>query len=177
MATSLPNSSPHTAPSLPALPALANDSATTESSEQAHPVAPPQNPMRLLLTTLATVAMLAALFLLQGCNRGEEEAAAAPPAAVEQAPEQVQAIIVPTQAPVVFNPGQVVTAGTDLPVHAAPTASSSVMELYAGGSSFTVLEPGLDLGAYPILADGVSWVRVRAGDGLAGWVNGLGLAQ
>ena len=186
MATTLSNSPPHQAPPLqsslpprpPHQPALPVEQNSADVPEPVQPAVPPQEPMGLVLAALVTLALLAALFLLQGCNRGEEPAAAAAPEmiVVETAAPQ-EAAILPTPVPVVYSAGQVVTSGTEIAVVGDAAGSAPVLEVYAAGSSFTVLEPGLDKGAYPILADGASWVRVRAGDGLAGWVNALLLAQ
>jgi hypothetical protein len=45
-----------------------------------------------------------------------------------------------------------------------------VMQLYPMGDLVTILRPSGDYEAYPVEVDGVEWVRVRAADGLVGWV-------
>ncbi len=67
--------------------------------------------------------------------------------------------------------GDVIAAGTAaLALHMEAGADSPVMEVYALGALFVVLEPASEAPAYPVLVQGRKWVRVRAGDGLVGWV-------
>lgn len=47
----------------------------------------------------------------------------------------------------------------------------AIVALYDPDTRFTVMEPDRYHPAYPVLLDGVEWVRVRAADGLAGWVK------
>ena len=47
----------------------------------------------------------------------------------------------------------------------------AIVALYDSDTRFTVMEPDRYHPAYPVILDGVEWVRVRAADGLAGWVK------
>lgn len=47
----------------------------------------------------------------------------------------------------------------------------AIVALYDPDTRFTVMEPDRYHPAYPVILDGVEWVRVRAADGLAGWVK------
>ncbi len=183
MATSLTNATPHTVTSMPTpsqtiLPM--ESSARLLAPTETPPPAPANSPKRLALTALATVVMLAALFLLQGCGRGDDDVAdaAAAPVVIEAGQLPVaNAEVAATIPPAVYAAGQVVTGAQALAVYPDAAAGGPVLEVYEGGAAFTVLEPGLDKSAYPVVADGASWVRVRAGDGLAGWVNAAALTQ
>lgn len=42
---------------------------------------------------------------------------------------------------------------------------------YAPDTRFTVVEPDRNHPAYPVVLDGIEWVRVQAADGLVGWVK------
>lgn len=62
------------------------------------------------------------------------------------------------------------TDGRGTRVYAAADSGSLVMDVYRDGALFVVLEPGGDVTSYPVTAFDKSWYRVRAGDGLVGWV-------
>jgi SH3-like domain-containing protein len=47
-----------------------------------------------------------------------------------------------------------------------------VLDTYGPGTLLGVLEPTGDHPGYPVLNEGQTWVRVRAVDGLVGWVMG-----
>ena len=67
--------------------------------------------------------------------------------------------------------GDVIAAGTAaLALHLEAGTDSPVMEVYAAGAQFVVLEPAGEVPSYPALVQGRKWVRVRAGDGLVGWI-------
>jgi hypothetical protein len=110
----------------------------------------------------------------------EEEASSAPSAATDEpetptpmpATSTPRAITrVPAVAPAVFAPGDVViTPGTRLTLYADATLDATVLDAIAPSTTLTVLEPSGDFTAYPVLRDGHNWVRVRAVDGLAGWI-------
>lgn len=77
----------------------------------------------------------------------------------------------PTAAPRLA-PGATVSALATLRVYADADPAAPVLAEYAAGAAFTVLEPGGDYAAYPVVVAGIPWYRVRAEDGLAGWVMG-----
>ena len=142
---------------------------------------------RTFMTGLVTVLLLAALLLLQACNRENEQSEATPASggiveATEQgqaAPPVVEAAAAATSAPapVPFAVGQALTAMQEVTLFAARDSASLVLEEYAPGSSFTVLEPNDGFDAYPVNNGGAAWVRVRAADGLAGWAKADVLGQ
>jgi hypothetical protein len=91
-------------------------------------------------------------------------AADAPVAAETPAPS-------PTAAPPLAA-GAPVEAVATLRIYADADPTAPVLAEYAAGAAFVVLDPGGDYGAYPVEVDGTPWYRVRAEDGLAGWVLG-----
>jgi hypothetical protein len=131
---------------------------------------------------LVTVALLVLLVLLQACGRNEPPATATPRAGgvemtepssvdVTAAEAEPSAPVVPTPTPVVYSVGAVITATVPVTLYATAASSSTVLEIYGSGVAFTVLEPNDQFTAYPVSNGGASWVRVRAGDGLAGWAK------
>lgn len=49
--------------------------------------------------------------------------------------------------------------------------NAPVMQLYPMGDLLTILRPSGDYEGYPVEVDGAAWYRVRAADGLVGWVS------
>lgn len=56
---------------------------------------------------------------------------------------------------------------------ASPQAGA--MAEYPAGATFRVVEPGGDFVTYPVEINGVRWYRVRAEDGLVGWIMADGV--
>lgn len=50
------------------------------------------------------------------------------------------------------------------------SADAMVMAIYADGEEMTIVEPSGEHDGYPVTVEGAQWVRVRAADGLVGWV-------
>lgn len=87
-----------------------------------------------------------------------------------------QRTVAPTAAPTpdarTFAPGDVVvSAGGRVAVYADALNGAALLDTYGAGVPLTVIEPSGDVGDYPVVVDGVSWLRVRAQDGLVGWVQ------
>ena len=104
----------------------------------------------------------------------------ATPTAQEPTPEPTP-IPEPTQTPVpttlptpiaqeVLAPDTQVAAGSTLRLYADADADAPPLAQYDAGTEFVVVEPGDDFTAYPVEQNGVRWYRVRADDGLVGWV-------
>jgi hypothetical protein len=55
-------------------------------------------------------------------------------------------------------------------MRAEPSKSAPVLDSYGPGAFFVVMEPDGDFPSPVVLQEGEAWVRVRAEDGLAGWV-------
>ena len=70
-------------------------------------------------------------------------------------------------------PGQTVVAtAARVALYADVTRGALVLDTYGPGTLLAVLEPTGDHPGYPVLNEGQTWVRVRAVDGLVGWVMG-----
>jgi len=129
-----------------------------------------------------TLLLVGLLVVLQACGRNEAPATETPRAGgvtVEEeasttgtdVPQAAEATPVPTPTPVVYTVGSVITAAAPITLFATAASSSTVLEVYGGGATFTVLEPNDQFTAYPVTNGGAAWVRVRAADGLAGWAK------
>lgn len=71
----------------------------------------------------------------------------------------------------VFEPGDTVVAVAGrVEVHADASQESIVLDTFGAGVTLEVLDVSGDFESYPVEADGHGWARVRAGDGLVGWV-------
>jgi hypothetical protein len=76
-----------------------------------------------------------------------------------------------TVAPPVLGPGAQITAERTLDVYADADPAAPRFGEYPAGTVLTVVEAGGDFAGYPVEVDGRLWYRVRAPDGLVGWVS------
>ncbi len=77
--------------------------------------------------------------------------------------------------PDVLAVGVEVQARGMLRIYAAAEPNAPTLAEYAAGDRFTVLGPPGDIVVYPVELSGVRWYRVRAEDGLVGWVMADGI--
>lgn len=75
-----------------------------------------------------------------------------------------------TEAVVRFIPGQLFVAVDTVRLYADANRQAVVMNQYSASSLFTLLEPSGDYLTYPVTAEGADWLRLRADDGLVGWL-------
>lgn len=94
-----------------------------------------------------------------------------PTAAVDQAP----ATAIPTPALVIGDALQVLP-DQQLRLYTDATTDALVMNVYASGERFTLLDASGDYAAYPVEQAGRRWYRLRAADGLVGWGDAAQLA-
>jgi len=90
-----------------------------------------------------------------------------PPAAAQETPAATSVAPAPQE---VLAPETPVVAGGVLRFYADADPTALRLAEYAAGTTFVVVEPGDDYGVYPVDMNGVRWYRVRADDGLVGWV-------
>ncbi len=77
----------------------------------------------------------------------------------------------------VLEPGTEVQALGMLRLYAAPEPTAATLDEYSAGATFTIIASPDDLGPYPVELNGVHWYRVRAADGLVGWVMADGIVE
>jgi len=77
----------------------------------------------------------------------------------------------------IFGVGDEVQARGRLRIFAAAATDGSALAEYAAGDRFTVLNAPGNIAAYPIELNGMRWYRVRAEDGLVGWVMADGIEE
>jgi hypothetical protein len=71
----------------------------------------------------------------------------------------------------VLEEGSTITAAASVTLYADAVEASPRFGVYDAGTVLTVVEAGGDYAAYPVEVDGARWYRVRAPDGLVGWVQ------
>ncbi|MCB0107234.1 MAG: hypothetical protein KDE53_15045 [Caldilineaceae bacterium] len=76
-----------------------------------------------------------------------------------------EATVAPT-----FLPGDVFVAADRVLLYTDASAAAMVMNQYEAGAPFTVLAPSGDYATYPVEVNGEQWYRLRADDGLVGWL-------
>lgn len=76
------------------------------------------------------------------------------------------------EAPVVVEVGSrvVLIDAAGAPLRADAGETPLTLQRYAVGETMEVVEPSGDYAAYPVTVDGRDWYRVRAADGLVGWI-------
>lgn len=81
----------------------------------------------------------------------------------------------PLVAPDILTVGAEVQARGMLRVYGDANPNAPTLAEYAAGNRLTVLDPPGNFVAYPVELSGVRWYRVRAEDGLVGWVMADGI--
>lgn len=74
-----------------------------------------------------------------------------------------------------LNVGDEVVARGILRIYAAAEPNVPTLDEYTAGDRFIILGPPDDVTIYPVELAGVRWYRVRASDGLVGWVIADGI--
>lgn len=144
-------------------------------------------PSRIRFVAVASTLLVLLFLFLQACGRNDNDAGPTPraggvvegPAADAPAPEATIAPPSPTPEPTpfVFAVDDGITSVRQVLLFAEPATASSVLESYEAGAAFTVMEPSAGFDGYPVTSGGLSWVRLRAADGLAGWARADSLVE
>lgn len=93
--------------------------------------------------------------------------AAAPAATAEVTTEAAPE---PTVAAPVLEAGALITAESAVDIYADADPTAQRFGEYPAGTVLAVVEAGGEFTGYPVEVDGRRWYRVRAPDGLVGWV-------
>lgn len=135
-----------------------------------------------LLPLFFAAALL--LLLTTGCGRRAADLEMTPVAGGMAAPAEDIAAVgeatsapsdsqpAPAATPVVLAPGVaiVLIAPSDTPLRADAAADALVFQSYAPGERMVIVEPSGEYAGYPVVNGGQEWYRVRAADGLVGWL-------
>lgn len=122
-------------------------------------------------------------FLITACG-GDQEPTATPvdatPAAggmvlPTAAADQAQTAATPTPTLLIGDALQVLP-DQQLRLYTDATIDALVMNVYAPGERFTLLDASGDYTVYPVEQAGRRWYRLRAADGLVGWGDAAQLA-
>jgi hypothetical protein len=76
------------------------------------------------------------------------------------------------EAPVIAEVGSrvVLIAAAGAPLRADAGEAALTLQRYPVGETMEVVEPSGDYAAYPVTVEDRAWYRVRAADGLVGWI-------
>lgn len=91
-------------------------------------------------------------------------------------PEPAGEAVPAAPGPIVLQPGVKVTASAAVRLYAAPDTSLPALASYPAGAQFMIVAPDGEFPEYPVQVLDAPWYRVRAEDGLVGWVPGGALA-
>ncbi|MBW7885377.1 MAG: hypothetical protein H3C34_22645 [Caldilineaceae bacterium] len=92
-------------------------------------------------------------------------------------PDAVEAAAAATALPPSIVAGAPVSAMGMVRFYADADPEAATLAEYPQGATFVVVEPGGDYTGYPVEINGVRWYRVKAEDGLVGWVMADGIEE
>ncbi len=75
-----------------------------------------------------------------------------------------------------ITPGQVLLAVETVRLYGDASRQALVLNQYSATAAFTVLEPSGEYTTYPVTQESTDWYRLRAADGLVGWLPAAELA-